>query len=514
MMNDLNNFGTISGRYDQLAGERFTYHQRAIDCAKLTLPYLIPPLGHSLATRYPTPYQAIGARGVNNLSAKLLLALMPPNVPFFRLSIDEQILMQMNQGQPVNPTDLQAGLSKMETVVTEWLDSIHARPKVSEALKHLIVSGNVLLYVSLETIRVFPLSRFVCQRASNGKILELIVKEDVRAKELLPEMLSYHNIVDKDNSQETYGLFTHVLYDASKLMYNVRQELNGVTVRGSEGELPEEGLPWLPLRWTTIDGEHYGRSYCEEYLGDLKSVEGLSKALLEASAAASKVIFLLRPNASTNKRKLVEAPSGSIIEGNPEDISTLQLEKTHDFRVALERLNEIEKNLAYAFLNNQAIQRQQERVTAEEIRYMANELEDALGGVYSILTQEFQLKLVKAVIVLLTNVGKLPRLPTGILKPSITTGLAALGRGQDLTKLSNLLQHLSVFGPAVIPTYLNVGDYISRVGVALGINMEGLVKSQEQVQYEAEAQRQAEMNQQLAPAAMQNAMAQQNPQPQ
>ena len=34
--------------------------------------------------------------------------------------------------------------------------------------------------------------------------------------------------------------------------------------------------------------------------------------------------------------------------------------------------------------------RSAERVTAEEVRYMAQELETALGGVYSILSQEFQ----------------------------------------------------------------------------------------------------------------------------
>lgn len=500
--------GAIAGRYDQLAGERFIYHQRAIDCAKLTLPYLVPPLGHSFATRYPTPYQAIGARGVNNLSSKLLLALMPPNSPFFRFAIDESVLVGLSGGQPVDMTAAQQGFSKMESVVTDWFDSVHARPKISEALKHLIIAGNVLLYVSIKGLRVFPISRFVCRRAADGKVLEVVVKEDMRPIEVDEALRARHGITN-EKSDEVVGLFTHVLYDASKGMYNVMQELNGVLVEGSKGEILEDALPWLPLRWSTVDGEHYGRSYCEEYLGDLKSAEGLSKALLEAAAAASKVIFLLRPNASTNKRKLVEAPSGSIIEGNPEDISTLQLEKTHDFRVALERLSEIEKSLSFAFLNNTAIQRTQERVTAEEIRYMAGELEDALGGVYSILTQELQLRLVKAVVSILVTEQKLPPIPPAILKTSITTGLAALGRGQDLQKLSALVQQLSVFGPDVIPTYLNVADYITRVGTALGVDMQGLVKTQEQIQLEAQAQRQAEMNAQLAPIALQGGLEQQ-----
>ena len=50
--------------------------------------------------------------------------------------------------------------------------------------------------------------------------------------------------------------------------------------------------------------------------------------------------------------------------------------------------------MSYAFLLNTAIQRDAERVTAQEIRYMAQQLETAMGGIYSLLSQEFQLPLV------------------------------------------------------------------------------------------------------------------------
>ena len=42
-----------------------------------------------------------------------------------------------------------------------------------------------------------------------------------------------------------------------------------------------------------IDNEDYGRSYCEEFIGDLKSLEGLTEAMVEAAAATSKVVFLV-----------------------------------------------------------------------------------------------------------------------------------------------------------------------------------------------------------------------------
>jgi hypothetical protein len=68
---------TASSLYSQLEGHRETYLRRARDSSELTIPTLVPPAGNSNATNYITPYQGVGARGVNNISAKLLLALFP-----------------------------------------------------------------------------------------------------------------------------------------------------------------------------------------------------------------------------------------------------------------------------------------------------------------------------------------------------------------------------------------------------------------------------------------------------
>lgn len=67
----------------------------------------------------------------------------------------------------------------------------------------------------------------------------------------------------------------------------------------------------------------------------------------------------------------------------------------------------IESRLSYAFMLNSAVQRSGERVTAEEIRYVANELEDTLGGIYSILSQELQLPLANTLLNILSKRVKL-----------------------------------------------------------------------------------------------------------
>ena len=64
----------------------------------------------------------------------------------------------------------------------------------------------------------------------------------------------------------------------------------------TQGSFPVDKSPYIPLRFNRVDGEDYGRGYVEEYYGDLKSLEGLTRAIVEGSAAASKVLFMVAPN--------------------------------------------------------------------------------------------------------------------------------------------------------------------------------------------------------------------------
>ena len=208
---------------------------------------------------------------------------------------------------------------------------------------------------------------------------------------------------------------------------------------------------------------------------------------------------MVRPNSSTKKRELSIASNGDIITGSRDDVSTLQVEKQYDLRVVAEAINKFEERLSYAFLLNSAVQRNAERVTAEEIRYMANELETALGGVYSLLSQEFQLPLVKILMQRMSSKGDIPKLPKGAVRPTIITGVEALGRGNDLQKLKEFtaeIGQIAQMNPEVVKM-LNLTDLIKRIATGHGIDTEGLIKSQEQLAAEQQALQQQMQQQQL-----------------
>ena len=132
---------------------------------------------------------------------------------------------------------------------------------------------------------------------------------------------------------------------------------------------------------------------------------------------------------------------------------------------------------------------------------MVNDLESALGGVYSILSQEFQLPLVVRMMDRMTKQKRLPPLPEGVVTPKIVTGLEAIGRGQDLTKIQQFIQVLSPLGPEVLQSVINIDDLVKRAGNSLQIDMDGLVKSPEQKAKEMQQQAQMMQQQQMAELA-------------
>ena len=484
---------TLAGRYSQLESSRHTYLERARKAAELTIPTLVPPAGAGPHTTFPTPYQAIGARGVNNLASKLMMALLPPNEPFFRLTIDDidvEGLIQSDQARG----EVENALSSIERSMCSEIETTAIRVPVFEALKHLVVAGNALLYLPKNGgIRVFRLDRYVVVRDPMGELLEIITKESVDPSTLDEKILAVIADTGQTLDNGAVDLFTGVKRVGNKFI--VYQEIAGIMIPGSEGSYPVDKLPYLPLRLIRVDGEAYGRGFVEEYYGDLKSLEELTKAIVEGAAASAKVLFMVRPNGTTKAKSIAEAPNGAIISGSADDVQVLQVQKHADLRVAQETIVKITERLAYAFLLNSAVQRNAERVTAEEIRWMAQELETAMGGVYSILSQEFQLPLVRILLNRMMKEGKLPKLPKDTLKPQIITGVEALGRGQDLNKLAVFLQYLQPLGAEVISQELNLADYMNRLAASLGIDTTGLVKSPEEREQQMQAAQQQQMEQ-------------------
>jgi len=498
--------GAARARYSQLEANRLPFLQRARDCATLTVPYLMPPEGMTAGMTLPTPYQSLGARGIRTLSAKLLLSLFPPNTPFFKYSLDD-FLIQKLTGKDDMRGEIEKALSSRERATINEMEDAQMRLTASVALQHLLVSGNFLVHIPPNgRARGFRLDQFVVKRDASGNVLEVVVKELV-SPTVLPQPVAAavkadtakkHGAGTEDKSAE---LYTRIVRTPDG--WDVHQEAGDQKIEGTEGTYPLDRCPWLVLRLATQPGEDYGRSYCEEFLGDLDSLEGLSETLVEGSAAAARIVFLVKPNGVTQVKVVSKAKNGDVAVGNAEDVTVIQAQKHADLGVAQKQAQEIAQRLAYAFLLNTAVQRQAERVTAEEIKYMAQELDDALGGMYALLSAEFQLPVVLLFEDRMEKSRQVAPLPKGVVKPTITTGMAAIGRGIDLRNLRAFTADIvQTLGPEVAFRYLQPTEYIKRAAAAYGIDTGGLVKPDQVIAQEEQMAQLQALVQNLGPQAL------------
>ena len=483
------------GRYNKLQGDRAAFLDTARRCADLTIPYLIRQDQELTKYKEPliTPWQSVGAKGVVTLASKLMLALLPPQTSFFKLQMDETQIAEMGQLDPQIKSELDLSFAKIERTIMESIGASHDRVTVHQALKHLIVAGNALVYMSKDGLKLYPLNRYVVDRDGNGNVIEIVTRERVSknlVEKFLPKEEPNRVMADQgDNQNDEVDIYTHVQRENNRFVWY--QEVEGVVIPKSVSKAPVDANPWLVLRFNTVDGEVYGRGRVEEFLGDLKSLEALTQSLVEGSAAAAKVIFTVSPSATTKPQSLAQAGNGAIIQGRPDDVGVVQVGKTADFATALQMATSLESRLADAFLIMQV--RNSERTTAEEVRMTQMELDAQLGGIYSLLTVEFLVPYLNRKLSTAQKSGEIPKIPNGLVKPTIVAGINALGRGQDRESLVTFITTISqTLGPEAALQFVNTEEYIKRLAASQGIDILNLVKGMQEVQ----AERQEQMQQQ------------------
>ena len=378
---------TAKERYDYLSSDRSQFLNEAEEATKLTLPYLIR--GHEDQSRgmkqLKTPWQSVGAKGVVALASKLSLSLVPPQTSFFKLQVDES---QLGDIPPEMKSELDLSFSKIERTILDSIAASDDRVVIHQALQHLVVGGNALIFMGKAGLKLFPLNRFVLERDGNGNVIEIVTRERIN-KKLIEKYLPPEEEMplvssDKPEEQEC-DIYTHVIRENNRMLWH--QEVNGHEIADSYSKAPVEATPWLPLRFNTVDGEAYGRGRVGQFIGDLKSLEALSQALVEGSAAAAKVVFVVSPSSTTKPQTLATAGNGAIVQGRPDDIGVVQVGKTADFQTAYQLMATLETRLNEAFLILSV--RDSERTTAQEVQMTQMELEQQLGGLFGLLTVEF-----------------------------------------------------------------------------------------------------------------------------
>jgi hypothetical protein len=140
----------------------------------------------------------------------------------------------------------------------------------------------------------------------------------------------------------------------------------------------------------------------------------------------------------------------------------------------------IERRILEAFLVMNI--RNAERVTAEEVRLTQLELEQSLGGLFSLLTVEFLVPYLNRTLLILQRSNQIPRLPKDVVRPKIVAGINSLGRGQDNESLTRFIATIAqTLGPEALVKFIDPSEAIKRLAAAQGIDVLNLVRTAEQL---------------------------------
>ena len=222
--------------------------------------------------------------------------------------------MQLDESQlgqdfgPEIKSELDLSFAKIERIILESIAASDDRVAVHQALLHLVVCGNAMIYMSKDGLKVYPLNRYVVDRDGNGQVVEIITKERI-SKQVLKEQLpkdfftDARGVSEEGSYDDDMDVYTHVKRDNNRFVWH--QEVSDKIVKGSQGKSPLGTSPWIPLMFNKVDGESYGRGRVGQFIGDLKSLEGLSQALVEGLLLQLKLYSLSAPHLQPNPAHLL-----------------------------------------------------------------------------------------------------------------------------------------------------------------------------------------------------------------
>jgi hypothetical protein len=486
-----------ASKFDAYRDERVV--RKAEEMAGWVLPGLMtdPNKTDQKAEALQYDYQSVGALLVNNLTAKLAGALFPAGRPFHKLKIDAELkAMALESG--TDESALEAGAAEMERLSTEQLFKNAALSRLHRALKLAIVTGDCLLYRDTRRHRflVWNLHSYAVRRNAYGQVDEVILKQRVRVSALPTDLQrAYSSRKPGAKPNDVVEMFTEVVYDrtnADNPNAVVQQSIEGILV-SEPTQYPEHLCPYIVLSWSVPDGEHYGRGYVEEYCGDFAKLSQLSEYLALYEMESLHMLNLVDEAGGGVVDDYQGADLGEYVPGKAGSITSYERGDYHKIAQVQQSLEQIEQRLARAFMYN-ATQRNSERTTATEVRIVAEEAENLLGGTYSILAETLQAPLaylcMYEVALQADDTDVLYEVVQRQYRPEILTGIPALTQASETQNLMRATGELAQIIPALaeLSQRFDTEKVIELVMRNNSVPLESISKTPEEMEQEARLQ--------------------------
>jgi Bacteriophage head to tail connecting protein len=485
-------------------GERSPLMFRTERLAALTLPHVCLPLGfnhESTTITYDTG--SMGAQAVTFLVNKLGLTLFRPGVPFFRLSPDKDGEKAIAQnGLDINT--MAEELNKAELAAVKELDRSGQRPKLTQILEHLVVAGNVLMIIEDDYIRCMGLRHWVVKRNYKGDVQTLIIREEMCADELEDNVLEAIQAVRPDiaTNPDSKVCWYKCIYRRGKY-YTMQQWIDDIRLPEQfDGRWPINKCPYRVATWALPDDSNYGFGVVQQYWADLEACSALNEGVTDGGVLALEMRWGVDPSGMTRAEDLNKTANGDFVNARKDDINPIFGGNPQAIAAADNVLQRIERRISAGFLMQHGITRNAERVTAEEVRMQALELETAYGGSYTAVAKDVQEPIANWTLKLSGN----PLDGTG-LQATVITGLDALTRNAELESLRAAFSDLQMTNQLPIPLQQRIkwNGLSGFVGAGRGVKLSSFIMTDTEYSQALQQSQAARVQEQGAVAANQAA---------
>jgi len=509
---------SIAGEFKRLDGLRQNRIDASEQFAYFTIPSVFPRDDVGDDTAAVGMLDSIGSAVVNHFANKLVTTLFSPNRPFFRLIPDNtskavKRLEQAIEGDdPEEQAQAQAAFDKLRTKFVSveknsvrYLERIGYRTSATMAAKLLIVTGDVVIRSAKnEKSAAYSMRDYVCEKDMTGRDVVLIVRDNLVFGALRPEQ--QREVVNNSDVATEYVASSPItVYTRLELRedgrYTITQAIDNYDILDDEERVvTEKASPFTHLSWNLTRGENYGRGLVEDFSGSFHMIDSFTDFQSKMGAKMADFKIMVDPASGIDVEQLNNSETGTYIAGKPGDVQNL----TTGMDTSLQYLEAIiqthKRQISAAFLYQTGQTRDAERVTAEEIRENAAELEIAHGGVYSRFAADWQAKVAnEAVQALGEDMGD-------VVEPQIMTGMDSLSRTGEMQAVRVWMNDLTMTAqiPDDVRAWLKAGKFAQYAAIQRGVDHGAFVKSEAEFQQEqdqlreqqaAQMQQEAEMKQ-------------------
>lgn len=349
-------------RWTALHGKRSGFLRRCERYASMTSPKVCTPDTVNQNTEsLQNDWTSFGAQCLNHLANKLMFAMFSPTRPFFRTDPSRELSQEL-LAQGIQPERLREALVQGEQDAIKVLDQRAVRPKLYQVVRHLIVTGNVLLDLSSDMPRVFSLKHYVVKRSCSGRVQEFLIHERIMFDELEPDAqaASPASLRRPGNDNEV----SHIRWfkrDGDR--WTMTQWVNDHRLPSDfDGRWSAAKFPYHVLTWDLADEHDYGTGLVEDYNSDFSALQVFSEAEVKSAVMASEFRWMADPAGITDVNDFKASNNGDVLPGRKDDLSLVSLGGGTSLSQITTTADRVIQRLGRAFLLGSGAVRDAERV--------------------------------------------------------------------------------------------------------------------------------------------------------